>query len=76
MDYRGRRLLRQREVLDLVRFSLTTLYRLMAAGDFPRPIRLGQRAVAWWEDEVLEWMDNRPRSTGYPKRHRNTTWRS
>ena len=76
MDVRARRLLRRPEVLDLVQFSLTTLYRLMANGDFPRPVKLGTRAVAWWEDEVLEWMDQRPRSTGYTNRNRNTSSRS
>ena len=76
MDVRTRRLLRRQEVLDLVQFSLTTLYRLMANGDFPRPVKLGARAVAWWEDEVLEWMEQRPRSTGYTNRKRNASLRS
>ena len=57
MEVRARRLLRRQEVSDLVQFSLTTLHRLMANGDFPRPVRLGARAVAWWEDGVLQWMD-------------------
>ena len=76
MDFRTRRLLRKPEVLDLAQFSLSTLYRKMATGDFPRPIKIGERAVAWWEDELLEWMQDRPRSTGYSDQETHTISRS
>ena len=76
MDFRTRRLLRMPEVLALVRFSSSTLYRKMGTGEFPRPIDIGENAVAWWEDEVLEWIRERPRSTGYAGRKTRKNRRS
>lgn len=37
----------------------STLYDLMAAGHFPRPINLGPRAVGWIESEVDAWIESR-----------------
>jgi len=39
------------------------LYAKIAAGDFPAPIKIGQRAVGWLEAEVNDWLSNRHRST-------------
>ena len=44
-----------------MKLSRTSLYRMMAAGRFPRPVRLGSRAVAWRVAEVDEWLANRER---------------
>lgn len=30
---------------------------------FPRPIRIGLRAVGWFEDEILAWVNSRPRTS-------------
>ena len=50
------------EVLELTKISRTTLYRLMETGEFPRPIKLGQRARAWRVEEVTNWLDTRAES--------------
>lgn len=39
--------------------SVRHLDRLAAAGEFPRPIKLGLRAVGWIEHEVQAWLDQR-----------------
>ena len=39
--------------------SRSSIYKLVAAGKFPRPIRLGPRSVGWIEAEVDEWLDRR-----------------
>lgn len=39
--------------------SRSSLYKFVAAGTFPRPVRLGPRAVGWVESEVNEWIDRR-----------------
>ena len=39
--------------------SRSTLYAMIAEGEFPRPIRLGKRAVGWTETEVSDWLDTR-----------------
>ncbi|WP_163560508.1 AlpA family phage regulatory protein [Halomonas sp. NO4] len=48
--------LRQHEVLDRCAISRTTLYRLVEAGDFPPPIRLGGRTVVWTEEAIDQWI--------------------
>ena len=36
-------------------------YALMAESRFPKPIRIGSRAVRWLEQEVLDFIASRPR---------------
>lgn len=36
--------------------SVSWLYEEMAAGRFPRPVRLGRSAVAWVEQEVSDYI--------------------
>ena len=49
------RLLRLPVVLDRVGLRRSRIYELMDENRFPRPVRLGERAVAWVEEEVLSW---------------------
>ena len=56
------RFLKHKEVLAMVGRSSSSMYRDIAKGAFPRPRRLGARSVAWREDEVLEWMETRPKA--------------
>lgn len=41
----------------IVPVSKPTLYRMVAAGTFPRPRRLGKRSV-WSEDDIAQWRAN------------------
>lgn len=59
MVSQNRTLIRRPEVLRRVGIKTTTLYRLMSAGHFPRPVKIGVAAVAWVEDEVDEWIASR-----------------
>ena len=59
-----RRLVRKSEVLRLIPYSHTTLWRLERAGKFPQRVRLGVQAIAWYEDEVAEWINSRIRQAG------------
>lgn len=43
--------------------SRSTLYAMMAEGDFPRPVRLGKRAVGWTETAIVQWLDSRKTTT-------------
>jgi prophage regulatory protein len=36
--------------------------RLEAAGEFPLRVKLGQCRVAWYLDEVVEWVESKARS--------------
>ncbi len=57
-------LLRRQQVIDRVGLSRSTLYSYMSKNLFPRPIRIGMRAVAWSETAINEWIANRPMSAG------------
>ena len=49
-------LLRRKDVLALAG-GITTpcLYNWMKEGRFPRPVRIGKRAVAWRRSDVTKW---------------------
>lgn len=53
------RLMRHPEVLAMVGLSSSTLHEMIAAGDFPAPIPIGRKAVAFLESEVLDWIKSR-----------------
>lgn len=40
------------------------LYSLAARGEFPKPLKLGDRASAWIEREVSDWINARIRAAG------------
>ena len=47
-------------VQEVTSLSRSAIYDLMDRGEFPRPVRIGRRAVAWPESAVLDWLANRP----------------
>lgn len=53
------RLLKRPEVLKRVPLSSSTLYEMMAAGQFPRPIKIGKQSVAWRESDIEKWIQSR-----------------
>lgn len=54
------RLLRLRQVIAITGLGRDTIYRYIRAGRFPRQRRISERASAWREDEIKEWIDSRP----------------
>ena len=58
------RLLRREEVEQKSGLARTTIYRLMRAGAFPEPLKVGPRAVRWPESEIEKWVSERPRASG------------
>jgi len=57
----GRRLLRPKQVMEIMGWSRTTLWRRVRAGDFPAPVSTGANITAFYEDEVNEAQANLPR---------------
>lgn len=53
-------LLRRPEVERETALSRATIYRMMERGEFPRPRRIGRRAVAWPASEIEKWKASRP----------------
>jgi prophage regulatory protein len=53
------KLLRLPAVRELTQKSTSRIYADMAAGKFPRPVRIGERAVAWRASDLITWIDSR-----------------
>ena len=51
--------LRRLAVENLTGLSRSTIYDLMAKGQFPRPVRLTEKAVAWPESAIAHWLSQR-----------------
>lgn len=51
-----RRILRRPEVEARCGFKRAHLYKLIGEGKFPRPLRIGVRAVGWDSVEVEQWI--------------------
>ncbi|MEK7947681.1 AlpA family phage regulatory protein [Pigmentiphaga sp. YJ18] len=48
------------DVTRLVGLSKTTIYALLAKGDFPRPVRITDKIVGWRAEDVVVWVRDRP----------------
>ncbi|MFZ2996192.1 helix-turn-helix transcriptional regulator [Sphingobium sp.] len=59
------RFLRRSDVEAATGLSRATIYRLMSAGEFVRPYRMGKNSVRWLQSEVQGWMNDRPKSRGF-----------
>ena len=53
------RLIRLKEVMHCSGLARSTIYKYVAEGTFPKPVPLGERAVAWIEAEVDAWIDSK-----------------
>ena len=56
----SQKLLSLKQVIAMVGLTKSTIYRLMDAGDFPRPLKLGSRCVRWLVDDVNAWISSLP----------------
>lgn len=50
------RLIKLKEVMNNTGLGRSTIYKYVAEGEFPKPVSLGARAVAWVESEVDDWV--------------------
>lgn len=53
------RFLSPNKVAELTSLHRTSIYRKVAAKQFPAPVRLGLRRIAFRESEVRAWMAER-----------------
>jgi prophage regulatory protein len=53
------RFLRLPEVLNQIGMSRSSMYDAIKRGDFPAPIPLGGKSVAWLSTEIETWMASR-----------------
>ena len=50
---------RRPSVEEITGLSRSTIYALMDDGEFPRPVRIGRRAVAWRDSDLTAWLASR-----------------
>lgn len=55
-------LIRLPGVCALVGLSKSQIYRLVRAGDFPEPVRIGANSVAWPAEQIEEWAQKKIKS--------------
>lgn len=58
----NRRVLRRALVEERTGFKRAHIYSLMKEKKFPQRVRLGVRAVGWYEDEIDQWLADRERA--------------
>ena len=51
--------IRIRQVTERTGLSRSTIYALAKSGQFPSPIKIGQRASAWLASDVDDWQKQR-----------------
>lgn len=52
-------LLRRPEVEARTGLARSTIYAWMKEGNFPHPIKVGSRIVAWRERDINQWLNDR-----------------
>ena len=57
-----RKVIRLPEVIDLTGMGRSTIYERKKKGRFPQSIQISPHAVGWYLDEVLDYINTRPRS--------------
>ena len=50
-------ILRRKQLETHIGLSRSSIYKMMADGRFPRPIKLGRRSVGWRTAEIERWLD-------------------
>ena len=51
---------RKPKVLAAIGMGNTWLYEAVERGDFPKPVKLGSRAVGWRKSDVQAWLEHFP----------------
>ena len=54
--------LRLPKVIERTGLSRSLIYAMIKEGRFPAPVRIGLRAVAWHEADLLAWAAERKRA--------------
>ena len=46
------------EVITMTGLSRSSIYLRISTNEFPKPIKIGRRAVGWSEDSLIAWQAN------------------
>lgn len=50
-------IMRRKDLEKRLGISRSSIYLMMSEGRFPKPIKLGRRAVGWRVDDIQTWLD-------------------
>jgi prophage regulatory protein len=50
-----KRMYRLPEVMKLTGLSRSSIYLRISTDEFPKPVKIGRRAVGWPEDAIIAW---------------------
>ncbi|EBE6033171.1 AlpA family phage regulatory protein [Salmonella enterica subsp. enterica] len=53
------KLIRFPKVIEMTGRSRTRIYADIKSETFPKPIRIGPRSIAWVEQEIIDWLEER-----------------
>ncbi|MFZ3191995.1 MAG: AlpA family transcriptional regulator [Moraxellaceae bacterium] len=53
------KIMRLAQVMECTALGRSTIYKLVAAGAFPKPVSLGDRRVGWVSTEIEDWIFER-----------------
>jgi prophage regulatory protein len=53
------RAIRTEQVMQITGLGRTTIFRAVKEGRFPKPLKLGERAIGWLESDVRAWLESR-----------------
>ena len=49
-------IMRMTDVCSELGVSRASVYRLLESGGFPKPLKLGKRAIGWERDHIQQWV--------------------
>ena len=63
MAIKDKKIMRRPEVEAVTGNSRSSIYAMMARGDFPKPVKIGARSVGWVTSDIEAWLDQRMSNT-------------
>lgn len=54
-SWSSKRFIRAKELLKIIPYSRGRIYGMIKEGTFPAPVKMGVKATAWLESEILAW---------------------
>ena len=51
------KLIRRHQLEANLGISRSTIYQMMASGEFPKPLKIGRRAVGWRVEDIEKWLE-------------------
>lgn len=55
--------IRRPQVESITGLKRSSIYAKMESNEFPKPVKIGQRAAAWIYSEILDWQNERISAT-------------